>query len=195
MRNGNLCVDSTIHSFQHHTSNLYFMLRYTLLFAFALLLFGCSGSDQELNQKLRAAVTEGEAGAEGYKTIQMAELTDFDWDVMYYFQPNEDQKAISDVIGFKWEGAEVPDNHRRLLFVKGEEVASYVDYYYSDFPLFVYGCGDDKWIYPKSRATFASFKYCSGNQEVYAFIPEPCVDNIRMLMDNPCPEGEAASAE
>ena len=195
MRNGNLCVDSTILRLTPHLKKPFFMLRNALIFAFALLLFGCSGSNQELNQKLRDAVTEGEAGAEGYKTVQLAELTDFDWDVMYYFQPNEDKKAISDVIGFKWEGAEVPEDHRRLLFVKGQEVVSYMDYYYKDFPLFVHGCGNDKWVYPKSRSTFASFKYCSGNQEVYAFIPEPCVDNIRILMDNECPDGEAATAE
>ncbi|CAM3569062.1 hypothetical protein POKO110462_09740 [Pontibacter korlensis] len=169
-------------------------LKNILPFSFALLLFGCSGSNTSLNEKLRAAVTEGEVGAQGYKTIQMADLTDFEWDVMYYFQPNEDEKAISDVLGFKWEGAEVPENHRRLLFVKEQEVVSYVDYYYKDFPLFVYGCEGDKWIYPKSRTNFASFKYCSGEKEIYTFIPVQCVENIRMLMDNKCPEGGPATA-
>ncbi|WP_139307986.1 hypothetical protein [Pontibacter flavimaris] len=160
-----------------------------------LLLAGCNGSNTALNEKLKAAVTGGEVGPEGYKTIRMAELTDFDWDTMYFFQPNEDEKSISDAIGFKWEGDAVPDNHRRLLFVKDGEVVSYVDYYYNDFPLFVYGCEADKWVYPKSRSEFASFKYCSGEEQVYAFIPVPCVENIRLLMDNKCPEGEAAVAE
>ncbi|WP_276497663.1 lipoprotein [Pontibacter litorisediminis] len=171
------------------------MKRYILPLLALLWLAGCNGSNTALNEKLKAAVTEGEAGPEGYKTINMAELTDFDWDMLYFFQPNEDEQAISDVIGFTWDGAEVPENHRRLLFVKGEEVVSYVDYYYNDFPLFVYGCGDDKWVYPKSRSEFASFKYCSGEQEIYTFIPVPCVDNIRLLMDNKCPEknGEAAA--
>lgn len=165
------------------------MKRYFLPLLALLWLASCNGSNTALNEKLKTAVTEGETGPEGFHTIQMAELTDFDWDVMYYFQPNEDERAISEVIGFRWEGAEVPEDHRRLLFVKGQEVVSYVDYYYNDFPLFVYGCEGDKWIYPKSRSSFASFKYCSGDQEIYTFIPVACVENIRMLMDNKCPEG------
>lgn len=171
------------------------MLKNILVVVSVVLLLGCSGSNSGLNEKLKAAVTEGEVGPEGYKTIQMAELTDFDWDTMYYFQPNEDEKAISDAIGFKWEGAEVPENHRRLLFVKGQEVVSYVDYLYDEFPLFVYGCGDDKWVYPKGRTTFASFKYCDGATEVYTFIPVKCAENIRELMQYKCPEGAAVAAE
>lgn len=153
-----------------------------------LWLASCSGSNSNLNDKLMKAVTEGEPGAEGYKTIQMADLTDFDWDTMYYFQPNEDSEAISETLGFKWEGSVVPDNHRRLLFVKGQEVVSYVDYFYTDFPLFVYGCDSDKWVYPKSRTNFASFKYCDGETEIYTFIPVACIENFRELMDSKCPE-------
>ncbi|TPE44903.1 lipoprotein [Pontibacter mangrovi] len=171
------------------------MKRYLLPLLALLWLAGCSGSNDSLREKLQAAVTEGEAGPEGYKTIDMAALTDFDWDRMYFFQPNEDEAAISDVLGFEWSGSEVPEEHRRLLFVKGQEVVSYVDYYYKDFPLFVYGCGDDRWIYPKSRAAFASFKYCSGDQEIYTFIPVACLDNVRELMGSKCPEAEATVAE
>lgn len=172
------------------------MLKNILFFVSALLLLSCSDSNSELNEKLKAAVTEGEPGTQGYKTIQMAELTDFEWETMYYFQPNEDQKAISDAIGFKWQGDVVPDNHRRLLFVNGEEVVSYVDYYYDEFPLFVYGCEGDRWVYPKSRTNFASFKYCDGEKEIYTFIPVQCAENIQELMDYECPEGtEVADAE
>lgn len=155
-------------------------------------LAGCSGSNAELAEKLRNAVTEGEVGAEGYKTVQLAELTDFDWETMYYFQPNEDQYAISDAIGFKWEGPEVPENHRRLLFVSSQEVVSYVDYYYTDFPLFVYGCQGDRWVYPKSRSTFATFKYCNQEQEIYTFIPIACAEDIQELKAYTCPEKAAS---
>ncbi|WP_299755978.1 hypothetical protein [uncultured Pontibacter sp.] len=167
------------------------MKRYIWPLLALLWLAGCNGSNTALNEKLKAAVTEGETGAGGFKTVQMASLTEFDWDIMYYFQPNEDEKAISDVIGFKWEGDEVPENYRRLLFVKGEEVVSYTDYSYNDFPLFVYGCEGDKWIYPKSRSEFASFKYCNDDQEIYTFIPVQCVENIRLLMEYKCPAGDA----
>lgn len=157
----------------------------------ALTLFaGCSDSNSDLNDKLMDAVTEGELNADGYKTIDMAELTDFDWDKMYYFQPNEDQKAISDAIGFRWEGSGVQVGSRRLLFVKGEEVVSFVDYVYEELPLFVYGCQDDQWVYPQSRSEFASFTYCVGEKDVHAFIPVRCLDNIKDLMEQQCPEAK-----
>ncbi|MFD1184755.1 hypothetical protein [Pontibacter rugosus] len=171
------------------------MMRNILLFVSALFLLSCSDSNSDLEDKLTAAITEGEAGPQGYKTVQMAELTDFDWDTMYYFQASEDKKEISDVIGFKWEGATVPQLSRRLLFVKDQQVVSFVDFNYNELPLFIYGCEGDKWIYPKSRTNFASFKYCEGDREVYTFIPVQCIDNIRELIDYKCPEGGVAKAE
>ncbi len=167
------------------------MKRYLVpLLVLLALASGCSDSDNTLNDNLLKAVTEGEVGPQGYKTIQLADVTDFDWDTMYYFQPNEDKKAISDAIGFRWEGDAVKAGHRRLLFVKGEQVVSFVDYNYEELPLFVYGCEDDKWVYPKSRTEFASFKYCSGSDDtpVYAFIPVRCLSNIQELMAQACPE-------
>ncbi|MBC5992827.1 hypothetical protein [Pontibacter cellulosilyticus] len=165
------------------------MKRYLLPLLALLYFTSCSDSNTSLEQKLREAVTEGEVGANGYKTINLTELTDFEWDRLYYFQAGEDNKSISDAIGFKWEGAGVDEGYRRLLFVKGEEVVSYTDYNYSEFPLFVYGCQGDKWVYPISRSSFASFKYCNEDVEVYTFIPVPCVEDIRELMTYKCPAG------
>lgn len=161
-----------------------------ILTLLALFLFaGCSDSNDSLKEKLQEAVTDGAAGTKGYKTIQMTDLTDFEWDTMYYFQPNDDKKSISDAIGFKWEGEPVALGQHRLLFVNDGQVVSYIDYIYSEFPLFVYGCEGDKWVYPKSRTEFASFKYCNGEEQVYTFIPVECVENIRDLMERKCPEG------
>ncbi|WP_439881234.1 hypothetical protein ACSX1A_19095 [Pontibacter sp. MBLB2868] len=165
------------------------MKRYLLPFLMLLVFAGCSDSNTSLEEKLKTAVTEGEAGANGYKTIRMADLTDFEWEKMYYFQPYETKKDISDAIGFKWEGAEVKEGYRRLLFVNQGQVVSFVDFNYNEFPLFVYGCQGDKWVYPKSRTEFASFKYCDGDDAVYTFIPVQCIENIRQLMDRKCPAG------
>ena len=156
-----------------------------------LYLTGCSDSNTTLEQKLKEAVTEGEVDAKGYKTINLTELTDFEWDKLYYFQPGEDKKIISDAIGFRWDGATVEDGYRRLLFVKGQEVVSYTDYNYREFPLAVYGCRGDKWVYPSSRSTFATFKYCSGDDKVYTFIPVACIEDISELIANKCPEKAA----
>ncbi|GAB3199204.1 hypothetical protein ABID22_001773 [Pontibacter aydingkolensis] len=164
------------------------MKRFVLPLLAILYLAGCSDSNTSLEQELKAAVTEGEAGPKGYKTVKLTELTDFEWDKVYYFQPNENKWAISDVIGFRWEGDDIEPNHRRLLFVKGEEVVSYTDYDYTEFPLFVYGCQNDRWIYPSSRSEFATFKYCIGEQEVYTFIPVACAEDIRELMEYECAE-------
>lgn len=164
------------------------MKRYLLPLLALLYFTSCSDSNTSLENKLKEAVTEGETGPSGYKTISLTELTDFEWDKLYYFQAGEEKKLIGSAIGFKWDGPAVGEEDRRLLFVKGEEVVSYVDYNYREFPLFVYGCDEDKWVYPKSRSQFASFKYCDGDKETYTFIPVACVGNIKDLMQLKCPD-------
>jgi len=42
--------------------------------------------------------------------------------------------------------------------------------------------------YPGNRTRFASFKYCLNEQQIYTFIPVACIDNIRELMANKCPQ-------
>lgn len=171
------------------------MTRKLLLpFTFLLLLMGCSDSNDALLEKLQTAVEETEAGADGYHVIAMDSLTDFEWETVYFFQASEDEKAISDAIGFKWKGATVPELNRRLLFVNDGKVVSFVDYDFTEFPLFVYGCNTDRWVYPRSRSTFATFKYCSSDETTYPFIPVECIDNLSEMVEAGCPEGEGATA-
>ena len=66
------------------------------------------------------------------------------------------------------------------------KLVSFLDYKLDEFPLQVFGCNTDRWIYPRNRSAFAAFKYCQGEKEVYAFIPEPCVGNIQELMVAKC---------
>jgi hypothetical protein len=152
----------------------------------------CSCSDngnRELLEKLKTAVEAEEVGASGYKVIPMESLTDFEWDMLYFFDQNSNSDDISDEIGFKWEGPGVPNLQRRLLFVEDGKVVSYVDYNYKEFPLYLYGCNEDRWVYPRNRTRFASFKYCNEEkQELYTFIPVECVNNLQELMRMKCPE-------
>ena len=171
------------------------MTRKLLLpFTFLLLLTGCSDSNDALLEKLQAAVEKEEFGADGYQVIALDSLTDFEWETVYFFQAPEDEKAISDAIGFKWKGDAVPELNRRLLFVNNGEVVSFVDYDYTEFPLFVYGCNTDRWVYPRSRSRFATFKYCVSDETIYPFIPVECIDNLREMVEAGCPEGEGATA-
>lgn len=168
------------------------MIKNILLLLIVLpLLAGCSGGNKDLREKLQNAVEADDAGTKGFKTIELTKLTDFEWDTAYFFQASETARDISDRIGYKWDGSDVPDWHNRLLFVKGGKVVSYTDYNYQEFPLRVFGCNTDQWVYPRSRSRFASFKYCQNVEPVYTFIPEPCLRNIRELMADKCPDGKA----
>ena len=159
------------------------LLLLLIVFAFA----GCSKSDDELLNKLRTEV-EKEGGKTGYHTVSMESLTDFDWDLMYFFAGETDVKEIEGQIGFKWDGSAIPGGHNRLLFVHQNQVVNYIDYNAEEFPLRVFGCNQDRWIYPHNSSTFATFKYCHNGEEVYAFIPESCLENIRELMALKCKE-------
>jgi len=159
-----------------------------------LLLMSCSDSNDGLLDKLQASVEEAEEGTHGYQVIALDSLTDFEWETLYFFQAGEDKKAISDAIGFKWEGETVPELNRRLLFVQDGKVVSFVDYNYTEFPLFVYGCNTDRWVYPRSRSRFATFKYCAHEETTYPFIPVECISNLSEMLGHGCPEGEGATA-
>ena len=171
------------------------MIRKLLLpFTALLLLMGCSDSNDDLLEKLQESVEKEEFGADGYQVIAVDSLTDFEWETLYFFQAGEDKKGISDAIGFKWEGATVPELNRRLLFVNKGKVVSFVDYNYTEFPLFVYGCNTDRWVYPRSRSRFATFKYCASEETIYPFIPVECISNLNEMVATGCPEGEGATA-
>ncbi|WP_242920940.1 hypothetical protein [Pontibacter liquoris] len=171
------------------------MRKNLLLLLTVLTLLSCSDSNNKLLDNLQTAVTDGEVGSKGYKEVQLADLTDFEWDTLYYFQAGEDKRVISDAIGFRWEGEPVPQLSRRLLFVHQGKVASFVDYNYREFPLVVYGCNQDRWVYPKSRTRFATFKYCArGDTATYTLIPVNCVENLREQIGQKCPD-EAVAAK
>jgi hypothetical protein len=159
-----------------------------LLLTIVILFCSCSGGNDQFLEKLQTAITSEAASAKNYKTIKLTDLTDFEWDTLYYFQEGEHPRDISGVIGIKWDGPEVPGGHSRLLFVKGGQVTSFTDYSLTEFPLRVFGCNTDKWVYPRERSTFATFKYCQNNTELYAFIPEPCLANLSELQHGKCPE-------
>lgn len=165
-----------------------------LLLTVTALLMSCSDSNDDLLEELQTAVEKEEVGANGYNVVELESLTDFEWDTVYFFQAFEDKRDISDAIGFKWEGETVPEFYRRLLFVKDGQVVSFVDYNYEDFPLFVYGCNEDRWVYPRNRTTFATFKYCKDGETIYPFIPVDCASNLSDLIKTGCPEGEATAS-
>ncbi|MEJ8757883.1 hypothetical protein WG947_12790 [Pontibacter sp. H259] len=161
-------------------------MRNTLLLLLTFFaLTSCSDSDTKLLDKLQAAV-EKEPGKAGYTLVKLEEVTDFEWDTLYYFAGQVSPEEVVDQIGIKWDGGKIPGGHDRLLFVHNNKVVSFLDYKLEEFPLQVFGCNTDRWIYPRNRSTFAAFKYCQGEKEVYAFIPEPCFGNIKELKAARC---------
>ncbi|MCC9137071.1 hypothetical protein ACFSKU_20425 [Pontibacter silvestris] len=162
-----------------------------LLIIIFLFLGSCSDNNNELLEKLQAAVEEENAVGNDFHVVDMDSLTDFEWETLYFFDAGEDKRSISDQIGFKWDGPVVPDLHRRLLFVNEGQVVTYTDYKFDDFPLMVYGCNEDRWVYPRSRSRFATFRYCNQNNVIYPFIPVTCVENLSGMMGQDCPEAVA----
>ena len=161
------------------------------LFLLALFTFvSCSDSNNKLIEKLKTTVETAEKSNESYTLVDFAQLTDFEWDTLYHFHQLDDKHYISRQIGFKWDGAAVPNLSRRLLFVKDGKVVSYTDYELSELPITLYGCAEDRWVYPRSRARFATFKYCKGDEHSYPFIPVPCIESFREMMGTVCPEPE-----
>lgn len=164
------------------------ILMKNILFLFVLLAsVSCSDSNNQLLDRLKDAVESVDKNEAGYEIIALEQLTDFEWDTLYYFHQLDDKNYISRQIGFKWDGDPVPNLHRRFLFVKDGKVVSYTDYEFSELPVTLYGCAEDRWVYPRNRTNFAAFKYCSGEEYSYPFIPAPCVGEFRDMIDADCP--------
>ena len=167
-------------------------MRNTLLLLLTLfVLMGCSDNDNKLLDKLQTAVKK-EPGKAGYTVVELESITDFEWDTLYFFAGQVSPEEVNNQIGIKWDGGKIPGGYDRLIFVKNNQVVSFIDYNLVEFPLQVFGCNTDRWIYPRNRSTFAAFKYCQGEKEVYAFIPEPCFGNIKELQQNKCTEVKKA---
>lgn len=167
------------------------LMKSSLLLLVMLAFLSCSDSNNQLIDRLKKAVESVDKNEAGYEVVELGQLTDFEWDTLYYFHQLDDKNYISQQIGFKWDGDAVPNLHRRFLFVKDGKVVSYTDYEFSELPLIVYGCVEDRWIYPRNRANFATFKYCQGEEFSYPFIPVPCVGDFKEMMGKECPEPAA----
>lgn len=162
-----------------------------ILLLLVLLVFASCKKEDPLLMKLKAAVETSEQSEAGYEVIDMAALTDFEWETLYHFHQLDEKNYISRVIGFRWMGDEVPNLHRRFLFVNNGEVVKVVDYDFRELPLTLYGCAEDRWIYPRSRASFATFKYCTGEDgkdTTYPMIPVACISDFQTMIDAECPK-------
>lgn len=188
-----LGLTESVSVYLHQKKNM--MIRKVFLLLTTITFLSCSDSNNTLLENLQTAVEEEKMGEEGYNVVDLASLTDFEWDTLYFFQASEDKRAISDAVGFKWEGATVPQLNRRLLFVKDGQVVSYTDYNYTEFPMMVYGCNEDRWVYPRSRTKFATFKYCDDGETIYPFIPVECAGNLSEMVEIGCPAEEATAAK
>ena len=57
-----------------------------------------------------------------------------DWDYLYVFNEYDSPSLISEIIGITYSGRMVPDQHSRIILVKGTKVAAEDDYCWQDSP-------------------------------------------------------------
>ncbi len=141
---------------------------------------GCQKSNKTLLLKLENEIKNNTEKAikagERYTVIDIKEIVDFDWEKMYVFDNYMDDNQISSHIGFTWSGPTVRNDHWRLLFIKNNQVVSYVDYAYFNLPIYFYQC-EDEIDYTKSEAKFFTTISCDGlGNKVFPFIPASCFD-------------------
>lgn len=108
------------------------MLKRTTLLSFlvcvTVLVNSCRDRDAELEQALIETVKKGIG-----TVFLMRDITPFEWDRMYVFQPYTTSAEINRRLGFEWSGAkssgiEMFDSIKLLVFVKDKEVVADVVY-------------------------------------------------------------------
>ncbi len=161
----------------------------------SMLLVGCTGSNDELLEKMRQQMEPVRTMTHGYRVLNLSDLTDFEWDSVYFFRGGSvpDNAEINSKIGFEWYEGAVPDGFRRLLFVRGREVVSYTDFIpwnEQPMPIWMFGCrGDRGWGISRNDARFAVFRNCSSGASdigTYYMVPLRCVDNFQALIEQGC---------
>lgn len=65
--------------------------------------------------------------------VNIAQLTDFDWDRMFVFAPYTDVATVQKTLGYAWEGARISlidsmDRFHLLVFTKQGKVVKYFEY-------------------------------------------------------------------
>jgi hypothetical protein len=86
--------------------------------------------EKVFEQSLRAAI-EKKAQSESDRTIELKDLTDFEWETVYIFPPYTSADKISRELGFEWPsakdtGIESFDQYNLLVFVQQKTVIHHV---------------------------------------------------------------------
>jgi hypothetical protein len=174
-----------------------------LLLLGALALSGCSMSPksfksyQPLFERFRLAVAPLRTAGSSYQILDVATVTDFAWDSVYYFTGYQSERDISRAVGAPWQGPAVADHGTRLLFARAGQVVTFVD-----FPSFVfvdrtepmcfrlYSCDPaQRKVYSRAAARFAVFRICSKYGLQYPLVPVTCLDkdtSWRRFLTNGC---------
>jgi hypothetical protein len=176
-----------------------------LLFFLLFILTGCSGSDDELLARIQQQMQPLSTMTSGYRVLSLDSLTNFEWDYVYFFDDNdgfETDQVISDDIGFKWDGPNVPNLYKRLLFVRQKEVVAYVDVDTQGYagklglPIWMFGCpGGRKYGVAREEARFAIFRHCHETRITYYMAPLRCLDNFQDLLTEGCQDLPAQRAQ
>ncbi|AFD06634.1 hypothetical protein [Solitalea canadensis] len=148
------------------------------------ILFGCSGSDTKLLEKLKSSVNNhiilSSKNRSGYSVLTLSNIADFEWDKFYVFDEYVTSEEINGTTGIQWNGSTVPSGQRRLFFIKENEVVKYVDYRPIDFPLFIYECEPSKqYVFYKKDDTFIVFKKCNKDHCIYGLVPYRCKEDFK----------------
>jgi hypothetical protein len=131
----------------------------------------------------------------GRYEIDLAQVTPFAWDNVYYFLGETGPDAISSIIGFTWKGPAVPNLYRRLLFVRQHKVISYIDCPQDNdlelgevsMEINMFHCQATKPMLSRNQAKFiTSHIPRKQSRFFYPLIPLSCLPNFEGLLAAPC---------
>ncbi|MFC0561456.1 hypothetical protein [Halalkalibacter alkalisediminis] len=96
----------------------------------------------EVNEELlREQITSIEQSAE---TINLLDVTPFEWDVVYSFDPYTSKDKVYETVGYKWDNISetVSEGMNQIVFMKEEKVICYLYGYPENKGYGIYFSGD-----------------------------------------------------
>lgn len=80
------------------------------------------------------------------ETVNLADITPFEWDVVYSFDPYTSKEAIYETVGYKWDhiSETVDEAMNQIVFMKDKKVVCYLYGYPGNNGYGIYFAGQNK---------------------------------------------------
>ena len=175
-----------------------FLCLVSLVGLVAVTLAGCSDpTNERVTQRIRRQLVPVQSLRRGHVLLDLRQAADFAWDTVYFFKGEEGGAYANDKMGTHWDGPDVPNLFKRLVFVRQRQVVAYADFNEEasvlgtspanfPLPLWLFTCAEKGHGVARAAAQLAVFRACDHGSVYYPMVPLSCLPDFPDIATNGC---------